>query len=330
MTPGTDVQEPVVSVVVPAHNAAETIPALFAALDRQTFSGDWEVIVADDSSSDGTAELAEAWGARVVRTEAQSGPAGARNAGLAAARGPLVAFTDADCEPTPGWLAEIVSALDAADIATGPVLPTPGVPRGPWARTLFIREESPLYETANLAVRRELAERVGGFEPFAPPAGGARVGLRPTVQQGHFGEDAVFAWRARRLGARTAFADKALVHHAVFPRGPRGYIAERWRLRYFPALVREIPELRDRLYGRYFLAKHTAQFDLAAAGVAVALASGRKAPLVAVVPYAAGRLTWRRAWRRSVARRNLVHVAGDAVGLAALVRGSIAARRLLL
>ena len=45
------------------------------------------------------------------------------------------------------------------------------------------------------------------------------------------------------------FADRALVHHAVFPRGPRGFIAERWRLRFFPALVREVPELRGGLTG---------------------------------------------------------------------------------
>jgi glycosyltransferase involved in cell wall biosynthesis len=330
MTARTDGKEPVVSVVVPSRNATATIPALFAALDRQVFSQPWEVVVVDDCSTDGTAEIAEGWGARVVRLESQSGPAAARNAGLAAARAPLVAFTDADCEPTPKWLAELVVALGDADIATGPVLPTPGVSRGPFARTLHVTSESPLYETANLAVRSEIAERVGGFEPFAPRADGVRTGLRPSVEDGHFGEDAVFAWRARRLGARVAFAEGALVHHAVFSRGARGYIAERWRLRFFPALVREIPELRSRLHLRFFLAEHTALFDLAAASAAVGVASRRRWPLLGAVPYLYRRLSWRQAWQRSVARRNLALVVGDVVGFAALVRGSIAARRLLL
>ena len=326
MTPRTDGKEPVVSVVVPARNATATISALLAGLDRQAFDDPWELVVVDDHSTDGTADLAERWGARVVRLETQSGPAAARNAGLAAARAPLVAFTDADCEPTPAWLAELVSALGEADLATGPVLPVPDVPRGPFARTLHVTSESPLYETANLAVRSELAERVGGFEPFAPRADGVRTGLRPSVEDGHFGEDAVFAWRARRLGARVAFAERALVHHAVFPRGARGYIAERWRLRFFPALVREIPELRARLYLRFFLAEHTALFDLAALSTAAGLATRRRWLFLGALPYFRSRL----GWRRSVARRNLALVAGDAVGFAALVRGSIAARRLLL
>jgi glycosyltransferase involved in cell wall biosynthesis len=286
--------------------------------------------VIDDCSTDDTAGLAERRGARVLRLETQSGPAAARNAGLAAARASLVAFTDADCEPTPEWLAALVAALDDADIATGPVLPTPGVRRGPFDRTLHVTSESPLYETANLGVRSEVAERVGGFEPFAPRTDGMRTGLRPSVEDGHFGEDAVFAWRARRLGARFAFAERALVHHAVFPRGAQGYIAERWRLRFFPALVREIPELRSRLYGRFFLARHTALFDVAAASAVTGLAARRRWPLVGVLPYLYTRLTWRGGWRRSVARRNLALVVGDAVGFAALVRGSIAARRLLL
>ena len=179
-------------------------------------------------------------GARCA-ARSQSGPAAARNAGLAAARAPLIAFTDADCEPTPGWLSALTAALGDADIASGPVQPAPGAPPGPFARTLSIGRESPLFQTANLAVRREIAERVGGFEPFTPVAG-QRTGLRPTVEEGHFGEDAVFGWRARRTGAQTVFAADAVVHHAVFPRGARAYIAEHWRRRFFPALVREVPE----------------------------------------------------------------------------------------
>ena len=327
---GQEAVEPEVSVVVPAHDAAATLPALLAALDSQTFGGRWEVVLVDDASTDATGELARGWGARVVRLEGQGGPAGARNAGIAAARAPRIAFTDADCEPSPRWLAELTAALDDADLATGPVHPAPGVRRGPFDRTLHITSESPLFETANLAVRRDVVERVGGFVPFAPTSDGTRTGLRPAVEQGHFGEDAVFGWTARRLGARTAFVPEALVHHAVFPRGERGYLAERWRLRFFPALVREVPELRTRLTLRYFLAEHTALFDLALASTAIAVASRRGLPLAGTLPYLARRVRWRRAWRRSVARRNAAVVAGDAVGFAALVRGSAAARRLLL
>jgi glycosyltransferase involved in cell wall biosynthesis len=322
-------EHPQVSVIVPARNAADFLPRLFAALDRSTYPGPWETVVVDDASTDATAQLAEEWGARVVRMEKQSGPAASRNAGLATARAPLIAFTDADCEPCRDWLSLLTRGLGEADIVLGPIRPTPGVPRTAFDRTLSTGRESPLFETANLAVRRDLVERVGGFESFAPVAG-VRTGLRPTVDQGHFGEDAVFGWRARRAGARVAYVDDALVHHAVFPRGARGYIAERWRLRFFPALVREVPELRSRLTWRYFLTERTALFDLAVLGIGASLASGRRAPLLAALPYLKRRLIWRRAWRRSVARRNAAMVIGDAVGFVALVRGSAAARRLLL
>lgn len=319
--------EPKVSVVVPAHNALALLPRLFAALDRTTFAEAWEVVVVDDASTDATADVAEEWGARVVRLESRSGPARARNAGIAAARAPLIAFTDADCEPSPEWLSALTGALAAADIATGPVRPAAEAP--PFARTLSIARESPLFQTANLAVRREVVERVGGFEPFTPVPG-VRTGLRPRVEEGHFGEDAVFGWRARRTGARTVFVDDALVRHAVFPRSARAYVAEHWRRRFFPALVREVPELRSGLPLRMFLTRESALFDLALAGVGVALASRRRAPLVAALPYLRKRLAWRGAWRPSVARHNLTLVAADAVGFAALLRGSVAARRLLL
>lgn len=321
--------EPDVSVVVPARNAADLLPKLLAALGRTTYDGVWETVVVDDASTDATADLATEWGARVVRLESQSGPAAARNAGLAAARGSLIAFTDADCEPSPGWLSALTEALVGADIVTGPVQPAPGVPRGPFARTLSIRGESALFETANLAVRREVAERVGGFEPFKPVAG-RRTGLRPTVEEGHFGEDAVFGWRARRTGAQTAFAPDALVHHAVFPRGPRAYIAEHWRRRFFPALVREVPELRSRFVLGVFLTRESALFDVAVAGLCASALSGRRAPLLAALPYIAGRLERRNPVDGSVMRRNLAVVAGDVVGLAALIRGSVAARRVVL
>jgi hypothetical protein len=127
-----------------------------------------------------------------------------------------------------------------------------------------------------------------------------------------------------------AFRDDALVHHAVFPRGPRGYIAERRRLRHFPALVREVPEMRAQLPGRVFLSHRTALFDLALAGAAAAIVTRRPWPLAAAVPYARRHLRMDDLWRRSVARHNLAVVTADALGLAALVRGSIAARRLLL
>jgi glycosyltransferase involved in cell wall biosynthesis len=318
-----------IAVVVPARNAAGLLEHTLGALADQDFGGAWELVVVDDASDDDTAVLAERAGARVVRLSRQTGPAGARNAGIAATSAPLIAFTDADCVPVPRWLAAIAAAFERADLVQGPVVPPPDAPIGWFDRTLRLTSSSPRFETANLAVRRSVAEAVGGFEPFAP---GPEVGpgLRPRPEEGHFGEDVVFGWRARRHGARPAWAERALVHHAVFPRQARGYVAERWRLRFFPALVRDVPELRATFPQRVFLGPRTRRFDLAASGVAVAVASRRAWPLALAAPYAWRHLRSPSPLTRGGLRAQAAFLAGDAVGLAALVRGSVAARRLLL
>lgn len=326
MTQRGNGEAPAVSVVVPARNAAATMPQLLAALGRSTFVGRWELVVVDDVSVDGTGEQAEEWGAKVIRLQRQSGAAAARNAGVAGSAAPLIAFTDADCEPSPGWLSALVESLGGADLVIGPVEPVPGTAMGPFDRTLWVSRGSPLFETANLSVRREIIERVGGFRPFVGTPGDSSAGLRPTADQRPLGEDVVFGWRARRAGARVAFSERALVHHAVFAGGAREFVAERWRRRFFPALVREIPELRRHLPWGVFLARQTAAFDLAAAGMALGLATGRRWPVLFAVPY----LTRYVGWRELMRWRTLVFLAADGVSLAALVRGSIAARRLLL
>jgi len=96
------------SVIVPAYNAAETLPATLAALARQTLPGEFEVIVVDDGSRDATAKIAENAGALVARQE-NRGPGAARNAGARLARGEILLFTDADCEPEPDWLERMLA-----------------------------------------------------------------------------------------------------------------------------------------------------------------------------------------------------------------------------
>ena len=88
--------------------------------------------------------------------------------------------------------------------------------------------------------------------------------------------------------------------------------------------------MRRGMYRRLFLSERSALFDLAVLGVVAALAGRRPWPLAAVVPYAR-RCAWRgQPWRRSIWRINAALVAGDAIALIALVRGSAAARRVLL
>src|SRR5262249_21995469 len=99
---------PLISVVVPAFQAEETIERCVVALSAQTVPRkQYELIVVDRGSSDDPATRAETAGARVVRLAHNMGPSAARNVGVAVARGELVVFTDADCEPTRDFLAAL-------------------------------------------------------------------------------------------------------------------------------------------------------------------------------------------------------------------------------
>jgi cellulose synthase/poly-beta-1,6-N-acetylglucosamine synthase-like glycosyltransferase len=315
---------PEVSVIVPARDAAATLGATLEALRAQRFAGEFEVIVVDNGSLDATVAVARAapLAPRVIERTRGEGPSAARNAGAALATAPILAFTDADCEPAPGWLAAGVRALDDADLVQGSVAPAPGAPLGPFDRTVWVGVEG-LYEAASLFVRRGWWERVGGFEELAPGAG----------REAPFGEDAWFGWRVRRAGGRAGFCPGAHVHHAVFPRQARGFIAERCRLRRFPALAALIPELRrERFFAGSFLSRRTAAFDAALLGCAMAIAARRPAvALGAAFPYAAQVGASAGRWGPRLGPRvAAVEVAADVVGAAALIRGSLAARSLLI
>lgn len=315
---------PAASVIVPARDARDTLPRTLAALAGQHVEWPYEVIVVDDGSRDETAALARrAPGPVTVIDQAALGPAAARNRGVSRARARALAFCDADVFPAAGWLAAGVGALEHANLVQGRVLPDPRAALGPFDRSLWITSAAGLWETANLFVTRDLFERVGGFEQWITPAVGKALA-----------EDVWFGYRALALGGRPAFCACALAHHAVFERGWREYVAERRRLRYFPAMAAKMPELRRQFFHRRaFLDRRSARFDLALAGALAALAVRSPLPLLVGGPYIrALRAHSKRAWpvapRSSVV--SAVDLAADLVGLAALVRGSARYRSLVL
>jgi glycosyltransferase involved in cell wall biosynthesis len=340
--------EPAVSVIIAARDAAPTLGRTLKALGEQDLSYPFEVVVVDDGSRDDTAAIARSHEPLVslVSLERSVGPGGARNVGVQAARAPVLAFTDADCFPTPQWLARGLDALERADLIQGRVEPDPSVPRTPFDRSLAVDGAAGFYQTANLFVRREVFNVVGGFRDWSLEQPGRRRWSadrrRARATRTPIGEDTLFAWSALRSGCRSSFASEAVVFHAVVPGGIRDALADRWHWsRDMPGLVRVVPELRQAtFYRRWFFAHWTAQFDLALAGVAAAALSGRKLLLLSTVPYFervyAEATTYRAETnsRQEGLRRAAVHALGapvvNSATLAGFIAGSLAWRRLVL
>ncbi len=166
------------SVVVPAFNAEKTLGDCLRALCGQDLpTSDFEVIVVDDGSSDSTAQVAESSGVKVVRQH-NCGAGAARNAGVRAAQGAWVAFTDADCIPARSWLRTLLAAV--GERTPGSIAGAAGKTVGFQSRTAAARfcdlagsldagnylmhPRFPFAPSANLMYRRELVERAGGFD----------------------------------------------------------------------------------------------------------------------------------------------------------------------
>ncbi len=206
--PADPVPEVLVSVIVCTRNGRARIgrclQALAGLLDQRH-----EVLVVDDGSSDGTADfVATAFPqVRLLRLQ-PGGLSAARNAGAAAARGDIFAFTDDDCEPDIEWLERLRRVFAERRFAAvgGPNLPprprswreavvcaAPGAP----SHVLLDDEEAEHLPGCNLAVTRDAFAAIGGFDPVFHTAG----------------DDVDFCWRLRDAGLRLGFAAGAFVWH---------------------------------------------------------------------------------------------------------------------
>jgi glycosyltransferase involved in cell wall biosynthesis len=165
-----------VSVVVPVYNGGEIFASCLRSLFSQTLPRDrYEVIVVDDGSTDGSGQLAASFGAKVL-TQRNAGAPAARNAGLFAARGRWVAFTDADCIPSRRWLQALLTNIErdpqsigAAGKTTGYRSETPAarfvdLMSGLDAASYLRHPVFPFAPTGNVMYRRAYLMEIGGFE----------------------------------------------------------------------------------------------------------------------------------------------------------------------
>ena len=164
-----------VSVVVPTRNRARYLEVALASLEAQRGAPAHEVVVVDDGSTDDTRAVAQAHGARVEPVRG-SGLNAARNTGVAATTGELVAFLDDDVWVPPDWLAALAAGAEAhpeADAFGGPIHvrlegPAPaGWRQAPPITALDLGDADRPAEMvwgANFAVRRSAFQRLGGFD----------------------------------------------------------------------------------------------------------------------------------------------------------------------
>ena len=97
-----------ISVIVPACNAENTVRGCLDSLMNQHYPEEYEVIVIDDGSTDTTPRIVEEYEKVRLIKQGNAGPAAARNRGAAEAKGDIILFTDSDCVPAPDWIAEMV------------------------------------------------------------------------------------------------------------------------------------------------------------------------------------------------------------------------------
>ncbi|HET6812343.1 MAG TPA: glycosyltransferase [Acidimicrobiales bacterium] len=321
--------DPAVSVVVATHERRALLGRLVAALEAQTWP-DLEIVIVDDGSTDGTwDELGRLAAAvtrpvRVLREDRAGGPARARNRGWREARGSIVAFTDDDCVPAPGWVEALVAPIVAgrAELAQGVTEP----PReqwegsGPFARTMWVLDEDGFYATCNMAYRRDVLEEARGFdERFGRP----------------FGEDTDLAWRAIEAGARTAFVDDAVVYHEVWPSSWPAHVRDRVRREAIVLAAREHPQIRARFWRpRWYQGSHPRAVLAAAGGIVAVTVPGwrRLSGAALAVPYVHYRLAVRRlpCRPRNTAPVIALALVADLVEVGVLAAASVRYRSLLL
>lgn len=326
-------ETPDVAVVVVTFNRAALLEETLQALEAQSYPRRaLSVCVVDNASTDETQQLLERWSTRswlsVIRYDEHQPVVAARNAAVAATSGGIVAFTDDDCRPAKHWVRSLVAAFSSdVAIVQGKTMSDQRASVGPLSRTQVMPAEAGLYETCNIAYRRETFEAVNGFDTtFAAVVKktlGSRIGQQP------FGEDTELAWRAKHAGAVSRFASDAIVEHHVFPGDP-GYLMKRSMISAaFPLLLKRIPELRSDLltYG-FLLGQRRALWWLAVLGVALSFVTPWA--LIAVLPYLRKLIVPRKPQRWRRVRVLPFQIARDLVESLALIYGSIRAGCLVL
>jgi cellulose synthase/poly-beta-1,6-N-acetylglucosamine synthase-like glycosyltransferase len=198
---------PKVSVIVCAYNGERTLDSCLSSLQKLNYPN-YEVIVVNDGSTDRTRQITESYGYVRLINQANQGLSAARNAGIRASTGEIIAFTDADCMADHDWLNHLVGRFLSSPFGAvgGPNLSPPdnsmvascvAVSPGAPTHVLLDDEVAEHIPGCNMAVRREALEATGGFDPIFRAAG----------------DDVDLCWRLQNKGYKIGFSPAAVVWH---------------------------------------------------------------------------------------------------------------------
>src|SRR3990172_1618854 len=194
-----------VSIVVPAYNAERTIGPLLDSLMSLHYP-EYEVIIVNDGSKDRTREIVEQYPVRLIN-QTNRGASAARDAGLRAASGEIVAYVDSDVAVTPEWLEHLFEPFSDQAIAatTGRTVFLRNEKCASWMRSMDIERRNAhrkkytrLANGPNSAFRRDILLKVGGFDP-----------------RWYHAEDTEVSYRIWGLGHRIQYVPEAVVHHVA-------------------------------------------------------------------------------------------------------------------
>lgn len=219
-----------ITVIIPAYNAAKTLGECLIRIQQQVDVPDEvEIIVVDDGSKDETAVIAQTANVRLIQTPQKQGAAAARNAGIRAAQGELICFTDADCWPRPNWLSELVKPFMVNEVigckgiyeSDQPELVARFVQLEYEDKYDLLRKETfiDFIDTYSAAYRTHALRRVGGFDEAI-----------------FYVEDQELSFRLAAKGEKMVFQPSAVVQH-FHSSTLRGYMRKKFMIGYWKSQI---------------------------------------------------------------------------------------------
>jgi len=203
------IREVSISVIIPAYNAEQTLPACLSALEEQSVPRErYEITVVNDGSTDHTEKCARGFSRVKVISQPNQGPAAARNRGAQEAEGDILLFTDSDCLPDKNWIEEMIRPFDAPEIVAvkGAYKTHQKEVVARFAQIEFeeryrLQQKSryiDFVDSYSAAIKREVFWKVGGFDPSFPVANN---------------EDTDLSYRLAKQSYKMVFNPRAIVYH---------------------------------------------------------------------------------------------------------------------